>query len=88
MRSGRFDLSGTDLMMKVFSPNAPILKFNEPRTESDKSEQQGPMFLFAGAILAVRNPRAHGVIEDDAENALDHRFLSLLAKMADKADKT
>jgi len=87
-RSGRFDLSGTDLMQKVFSPNNPILRFNDLKTESDKSEQQGRMFLFAGAMLAVRNPRAHGLIEDNAENALDYiAFLSLLAKMADKADK-
>jgi uncharacterized protein (TIGR02391 family) len=88
IRSGRFDLSGTDLMMKVFSPNAPILKFNELQSESDKSEQQGRMFLFAGAMLAVRNPRAHGIVEDDAENALDYiAFLSLLAKMVDEAKK-
>jgi uncharacterized protein (TIGR02391 family) len=59
-RSRRFDLSGTDLMQKVFRPNNPILRFNDLKTESDKSEQQGRMFLFAGAMLAVRNPRAHG----------------------------
>lgn len=88
LRSGRFDLSGTDLMQKVFTPNNPILKFNDLKTESDKSEQQGRMSLFAGAMLAVRNPRAHGLIEDGAENALDYiAFLSLLAKMADKAEK-
>ena len=88
MRSGRFDLSGTELMQKVFSPNGPVLKFNELENESDKSEQQGRMFLFSGAMLAVRNPRAHGLIEDSAENALDYvAFLSLLAKMADKAKK-
>lgn len=88
MRSARFDLSGTELMQKVFSPNNPILKFNTLNTESDRSEQQGRMFLFSGAMLAVRNPRAHGLIEDSAENALDYiAFLSLLAKMADKADR-
>jgi uncharacterized protein (TIGR02391 family) len=76
------------LVQKVFSPNNPILKFNELGTESDKSEQQGRMFLFSGAMLAVRNPRAHGIVVDSAENALDYiAFLSLLAKMADKAHK-
>jgi len=88
LRSRRFDLSGTELMQKVFSPNDPILRFNASQTESDKSEQQGRMFLFSGAMLAVRNPRAHGIIEDSAENALDYiAFLSLLAKMVDKAEK-
>ena len=52
-RSGRFDLSGTDLMQKVFRPNNPILRFNDLKTESDKSEQQGRMFPFAGAMLAA-----------------------------------
>jgi len=88
IRSGRFDLSGTELMQRVFTPNNPVLKFNDLQTESDKSEQQGRMFLFCGAMLAVRNPRAHGLVEDSAENALDYvAFLSLLAKMADKAEK-
>jgi uncharacterized protein (TIGR02391 family) len=88
MRSGRFELSGTDLMQKVFSPTAPVLKFNEMKTESDESEQRGRMFLFAGVMLAVRNPRAHGLIADSAENALDYiAFLSLLAKMVDAATK-
>lgn len=88
LRSGRFDLSGTDLMQKAFSPSNPILRFNDLKTESERSEQQGRMFLLAGAMLAVRNPRAHGLIEDSAENALDYvAFLSLLAKMADKAEK-
>lgn len=88
MRSGRFDLSGTDLMNNVFSPKAPVLKFNDLKTESDESEQRGRMFLFSGAMLAVRNPRAHGLIEDSAENALDYiAFLSLLAKMVDGATR-
>jgi uncharacterized protein (TIGR02391 family) len=88
MRSGRIDLSGTELMQAVFSPKSPVLKFSDLQTESEKSEQQGLMFLYAGAMLAFRNPRAHGLIQDDAENALDYiAFLSLLAKMLDRTRK-
>jgi uncharacterized protein (TIGR02391 family) len=86
VRSGKEDLSGTELMQNVFSPNHPILKFNDLHTDTEKSEQQGMMFLYAGAMLALRNPRAHEIIEDDPEKALEYiAFLSLLAKSLDKA---
>ena len=87
-RSGRDDLSGTDLMQMVFSPKAPILRFNKLQTETDRSEQQGMMFLYAGAMLALRNPRAHTLIQDDPEQALESlAFLNLLAKSLDRAEK-
>lgn len=88
IRSGKSDISGTELMQHVFSPNNPILKFNDLNTESEKSEQQGMMFLYAGAMLALRNPRAHELIEDDPEKALEYiAFISLLAKSLDKANR-
>ena len=86
IRSGISDKSGTDLMQHVFSVNNPILKFNQLNTETEKSEQKGMMFLYAGAMLAMRNPRAHGLIEDDPEEALECiEFISWLAKSLDKA---
>ena len=88
MRSMRPELSGTDLMLHVFSQKNPILKFNELKTETDKSEQQGMMFLYAGAMLALRNPRAHSIMVDDPENALDIiLFISLLMKSLDNTTK-
>ena len=88
MRSGKDDVSGTELMQSVFSPKNPILKFNDLQTESDKSEQQGMMFLYAGVMLALRNPRAHKIIQDHPEQALEYiAFLSLLAKSLDKAQR-
>jgi uncharacterized protein (TIGR02391 family) len=88
IRSGKNDISGTELMQNVFSTKSPILKFNDLQTESDKSEQQGMMFLYAGAMLAFRNPRAHQIIEDDPEKALEYiAFLSLLAKSLNKAER-
>jgi uncharacterized protein (TIGR02391 family) len=88
IRSGRNDLGGTELMQTVFSPKKPVLKFNDLQTETDQSEQQGMMFLYAGAMLALRNPRAHEIIEDDPEKALEYiAFLSLLAKSLDKAKR-
>ena len=88
IRSGRNDISGTELMQNVFSPKNPVLKFSDLQTQTEQSEQQGMMFLYAGAMLALRNPRAHEIIEDDPEKALEYiAFLSLLAKSLDKAKR-
>ncbi len=88
MRSGQHDLSGTELMQKTFSVNNPTLRFNPGTTESDKSEQQGMMFLYAGTMLAFRNPRAHEIIKDDPEIALEVlSFISFLAKALDSAQR-
>ena len=71
-KSGCDDKYGADLMRKVFSPTNPILKLNELETRSDKSEQQGYMEVFAGAMTGIRNPRAHEYdIEDSPEEALE-----------------
>ena len=88
IRSGKYELSGTELMQNVFSPKNPILKFNELINDSDLSEQQGMMFLYSGVMLAFRNPRAHGIIEDEADSSIDILVLiSLLLKALDKTKK-
>ena len=85
MRSMRTDPSGTELMQLVFSPKSPILKFNEQQNDSEKSEQQGMMYLYAGVMLALRNPRAHGLVQDHPENAIGYiSFISMLAKALDR----
>ena len=88
IRSSKFELGGTELMQTVFSPKNPILAFSALQTESEKSEQQGMMFLYVGAMLALRNPRAHGIVEDEPEKALDLIvFLSFLAKSLDSTNR-
>lgn len=85
MRSMRMDPSGTELMQLVFSPKSPVLKFNDQTNDSERSEQQGMMYLFAGAMLALRNPRAHGLVQDHPESAVEYlSFLSMLAKSLDR----
>jgi uncharacterized protein (TIGR02391 family) len=79
---------GTQLMEFVFNPSSPILKFNALQTQSDKDEQRGFMMMFSGAVAGLRNPRAHTIIKDDPERALEFiAFISLLAKLADEAKK-
>ena len=86
MRSMRSDPSGTELMQLVFSPKAPILRFNEQTNDSERSEQQGMMYLFAGAMLAIRNPRAHGIVQDHPQAAVE--YISLISMLAKSLDRT
>jgi uncharacterized protein (TIGR02391 family) len=88
LRSGVDDLDGVKLMTTVFSPEKPALKFNALADVSDKDEQRGFMMMFAGAVAGLRNPRAHKLIQDDPERALEFiAFVSLLAKLLDGAKK-
>jgi len=78
------DRDGAALMEFVFSPRNPILQFNPLETDSDREEQKGYMNLFCGAVSGLRNPRAHGLVIDDAERALEFiAFVSLLAKLVE-----
>jgi uncharacterized protein (TIGR02391 family) len=87
LRSG-VELDGVALMQKVFSPNSPVLRFNDLADQSERDEQQGFMMMFSGAVASLRNPRAHKLIKDDPERALEFiAFVSLLAKLLDGAKK-
>ncbi|MGA2587699.1 MAG: TIGR02391 family protein [Candidatus Aminicenantales bacterium] len=88
LKSGANDKDGATLMEYVFSPKNPVLKFNKLADSFDLDEQKGFMMMFAGSVAGLRNPRAHKIIKDDAEMALEFiAFISLLAKLADKARK-
>ncbi len=88
LRSGVDHLDGTKLMEHVFSPNKPVLRFNQLADDSDRDEQRGFMMLFSGAVAGLRNPRAHKLIVDDPERALEFiAFVSLLAKLLDGAER-
>jgi uncharacterized protein (TIGR02391 family) len=87
LRSG-IEEDGSTLMERVFSPKNPILKFNDLVDDSDRNEQKGYMMMFSGAVSGLRNPRAHKLIQDDPERALEFiAFVSLLAKLLDGAKK-
>lgn len=88
MRSGVEDKDGSTLMEAVFSPKNPILKFNKLADASDIDEQKGFMMMLSGAVAGLRNPRAHKIIKDDPEMALEFiAYISLLAKLVDKSTK-
>jgi hypothetical protein len=56
--------------------------------EADNDEQKGFMMMFSGAVAGLRNPRAHRLIQDDPEQALEFiAFVSLLAKLLEGAKR-
>ena len=62
----------------------PVLACNALADPTDKDEQEGMMHLFMGAVLALRNPRAHALLDDSPEMTLEYiqyiGLISLLAK--------
>lgn len=59
-------LDGDSLMTQAFSPNAPLLRVNRLRSDSDKSEQRGHMMMCQGVVAAWRNPQAHSSQFEDS----------------------
>ena len=88
-KSGRNDLDGYSLMSTVFSPQHPILKFNRLIDKSDRDEQQGWMHLYQGAVLGIRNVKAHkNIIQKNKQKTFEHlAFASLLCRKLDEAIK-
>lgn len=74
--------SGTRLMETAFSPGNPVLKIGD-----SPDEQQGFLALFRGAMLAIRNPKAHSLKgTHDAQRALEWlSFASVLLRNLDEA---
>ena len=83
------DVDGAPLMQSVFSVNNPVLAFNGLADQSDRDEQQGMMQLYAGAVMAIRNPGGHRVaVIEQPDRALQHlELLSYLAYRLDEAKK-
>jgi uncharacterized protein (TIGR02391 family) len=80
------DLDGKQLVEKVFSLNAPIIKLNDLETQSDKDEQLGFMMMYSGAAVGIRNPKAHDlIVQEDKLKTLRYLiFASLLLERLDE----
>jgi uncharacterized protein (TIGR02391 family) len=80
--SGRIDLDNTQLMQTVFSPKNPVIILSD-----DPDEQMGYMWMFTGAVMGVRNPRAHRI--DTLSSAQETQewlaFASVLFRLLDAA---
>ena len=86
-RISRLSESGYKVMMQAFAVENPLIRLNSLETVSEKDEQKGFQFLFAGSVLAIRNPRGHEhSVFDSPDQCLDHLSLaSLLLRRLDDA---
>ncbi len=79
------ELDGAPLMRTAFSPKNPIIVLDDLSTESGKNIQQGYMEIFSGAIIGIRNPKAHNNI-NITENRAKH-FIYLASLLMYKIDE-
>ncbi|MGD1928794.1 MAG: TIGR02391 family protein [Leptolyngbyaceae cyanobacterium] len=85
-RHAKSSKSGFKLMMDALGGTNPAIRLNPMLTGSQQDEQKGFQFLFAGSILAIRNPRGHEhSLMDDPDDCLDHLSLAslLLRRLAE-----
>ncbi|MVT65953.1 TIGR02391 family protein [Bradyrhizobium pachyrhizi] len=76
--------SGYKLMMAAFNETNPKIRLTDLATTSEKDEQLGFRYVFAGAMSAIRNPRGHDIIADPIDLCLDHlSFASVLLRTFD-----
>lgn len=84
----QIDKRGQALMGAALSLKGP-LKLNSQRTESERNEQEGVMYLCMGLMNAIRNPEGHEPELDwpiSPEDALDiMSMISFLYRQVDKA---
>lgn len=76
---------GDAAMTTVFSTNAPLVKFGDVSSETGKNIQKGFMQMLAGAMSALRNPKAHANITISADDAM--RRLMLASMLMFKIDE-
>ena len=92
-KTGRTSDAGVAMMHRIFSPaefknNKDCLRLNSQLTQSDKDEQEGYRFLYAGAQQGIRNPFDHdGRSVKSQTEAFEYlAFASHLTRIADRAD--
>ena len=73
--------------MAALSESSPLVRLNPLVSQTEKDEQKGFQFLFAGGVMAIRNPRGHEItIKDDPDTCLDHlSFASFLLRRLETA---
>jgi uncharacterized protein (TIGR02391 family) len=82
--------TGEALMMEVFKEDTPRIRLTPCVTMSEKDEQRGYRFLFAGGVVAIRNPRGHeDSLADDPETCLNHlSFATMLLRRLELAERS
>lgn len=86
-RHSGLDKSGKALMMEALKESSPAVQLTPLADETDRNEQEGFRFIFAGSMIAIRNPRGHEHdLVDSVDTCLDHLGLaSLLLRRLESA---
>jgi uncharacterized protein (TIGR02391 family) len=81
------DLGGSSLMNQAMGTSTPALKMTTEDGQTGEDEQKGMRSLFAGAMMGIRNPKAHGlIVQDDPARTFEYlAFASLLMRRLDDA---
>lgn len=86
-RETGLDKSGATLMAEAFKPDAPHIDVAVHDGQSGKDEREGFLHIFRGAMIGIRNPKAHELFAaGDPQQALEYLGLaSLLHRRIDAA---
>jgi hypothetical protein len=65
----------------------PKVQLTALKSISEKDEQEGYQFIFAGGMRGIRNPRGHeDTVVDGIDTCLDHlSFVSMLVRRLEQA---
>lgn len=84
--AGKPEKDGADLMFAALDLANPVFRLADSTTQSGKSMQEGYKHLFAGAMMAIRNPKAHDNITISEIRCRQFvMFASLLMEKLDEA---
>lgn len=80
---------GVKLMHRVFNEKNPLIKLNRMEQDFEIDEQTGFRFIYAGAMMGIRNPKAHAEVpQKDPYRTLEYLALSsLLAKRLEEGER-
>ncbi len=70
------ELDGAALMTRALSGNDPIIKFGDETTVDGRNIQQGYMRIFEGAMIGIRNPKAHANLYPDENKSIHLLFIA------------
>jgi len=76
-RTGK-ELDGADLMFQALSPKDPTITLADLTTQTGRNIQEGCMYIFAGAMRAIRNETAHHNVDMRDDTAIHLLYLASL----------
>lgn len=82
------EFDGTNLMERAFSVDNPVIKLADTSTVSGRNIQKGFLQIFSGAMIGIRNPKAHANVDIGRAEAIYLLFLASLLMMKLKSSIT